>query len=161
MRHVALWCPDFPHLPLARKLRPSGERRQQAESLEVKFQAKATVKVCFCDWSKYPRHSTHIDEIIVTTGNFIKYFFAAITIFALSQTIYADKITKKLLQVFILAGQSNMQGQGMVTAQDDQGHERPGTLLVTLKDRTKARQLKHLVNAKGEWAEKRDRCVGL
>ena len=31
MRRVALWCPDFPHLPLARKLRPSGER--QAETV--------------------------------------------------------------------------------------------------------------------------------
>ena len=28
-RRVALWCPDFPHLPLARKLRPSRERRAE------------------------------------------------------------------------------------------------------------------------------------
>ena len=27
MRRVALWCPDFPQPPLARKLRPSGERQ--------------------------------------------------------------------------------------------------------------------------------------
>lgn len=79
-----------------------------------------------------------------------------IVAFALSQTIHAEKPTQKPLKVFILAGQSNMQGQGMVTSQDEQGQERPGTLLATLKDRTKAKQLKHLVNAKGEWAEKRD-----
>ena len=27
-RHAALWCPDFPQAPLARHLRPSGERQR-------------------------------------------------------------------------------------------------------------------------------------
>ena len=41
MRRVALWCPDFPHLPLARKLRPSGERRGETVLRGHSFQAKA------------------------------------------------------------------------------------------------------------------------
>ena len=40
MRRVALWCPDFPHLPLARKLRPSGERHPQAAPARRAFQGK-------------------------------------------------------------------------------------------------------------------------
>jgi Carbohydrate esterase, sialic acid-specific acetylesterase len=86
----------------------------------------------------------------------MKYFTTLITALALSQSIYAEKSDKKPLKVFILAGQSNMQGQGMVTSQDEKGSERPGTLLATLHDRAKGKMLRHLVNAKGEWAEKRD-----
>lgn len=59
------------------------------------------------------------------------------------------------LKVFILAGQSNMEGQGLVTMKDDAGEEKPGTLESMLKDPAKARMLKHWVDAKGEWAEKR------
>lgn len=90
----------------------------------------------------------------------MKIITTLIAAFALSQTLCAQnsfkKPLRKPLKVFILAGQSNMQGQGMVTSQDEQGRERPGTLLATLRDRIKGQQLKHLVNAKGEWAEKRD-----
>jgi hypothetical protein len=60
------------------------------------------------------------------------------------------------VKVFILAGQSNMQGQGIVTSQDENGKERPGTLVSMLKIPTKAPLLKNWVNAKGEWKEKRD-----
>ena len=86
----------------------------------------------------------------------MKYCTILIAALTFSTPIYADKADSKPLKVFILAGQSNMQGQGMVTSQDEKGHERPGTLLATLQDRKKARLLTHLVNAKGEWAEKRD-----
>jgi hypothetical protein len=63
---------------------------------------------------------------------------------------------KSPLKVFILAGQSNMQGQGTLEAKDDAGKEKKGTLLDLLSDPAKAPLIKHLVNAKGEWAEVRD-----
>ena len=63
---------------------------------------------------------------------------------------------KSPLKVFILAGQSNMQGQGIVEAKDKAGKEKPGTLLAMLHDPAKAPLLKHLVDAKGHWAEGRD-----
>ncbi len=85
----------------------------------------------------------------------MKFFTTLITAFVLSQSVYADKLGSKPLKVFILAGQSNMQGQGIVTSQDEQGRELPGTLLATLRNPAKAPMLKHLVNAKGEWQEKR------
>lgn len=40
VRRVALWCPDFPHPPLARKLRPSGERRAHHGRDPAIFQTK-------------------------------------------------------------------------------------------------------------------------
>jgi len=62
----------------------------------------------------------------------------------------------KPVKVFILAGQSNMQGQGMVTGVPEGGVERPGTLVSMLKDPVKGKQLKSWVDAKGEWKEGRD-----
>ena len=62
----------------------------------------------------------------------------------------------KPVKVFILAGQSNMQGQGIVTMKDKDGSEKPGTLTAMLKDPAKAPMLKGWVDAKGNWAEKRD-----
>ena len=40
MRRVALWCPDFPQPPLARKLRPSGERHTQHAPAPPQIQGK-------------------------------------------------------------------------------------------------------------------------
>ena len=79
---------------------------------------------------------------------------AAVFFFPLGLLSAAD--TAKPLKVFILAGQSNMQGQGIVTSKDSAGKERPGTLAYLLKDPAKAPMLKKWVDAKGEWAEKRD-----
>jgi hypothetical protein len=60
------------------------------------------------------------------------------------------------LKVFIFGGQSNMQGQGTVTAKDAAGAERKGTLVSLLQDKAKAPMLKHLIDAKGEWVERDD-----
>lgn len=50
MRRVALWCPDFPHPPLARKLRPSGERQGQGAPLRLSFQGKDHSRICANSW---------------------------------------------------------------------------------------------------------------
>jgi alpha-galactosidase len=70
--------------------------------------------------------------------------------------VLAAPRSAKPLKVFLLAGQSNMEGQGLVTMKDDGGREKPGTLESMKLDPAKAPLLKHLLNAKGEWAEKRD-----
>lgn len=51
------------------------------------------------------------------------------------QAFAADK---KPLKVFILAGQSNMQGQGIVSSLAEMKEEKPGTLATMLKDPAKA-----------------------
>jgi len=73
----------------------------------------------------------------------------------LAQTVAAADKPAKPLKVFILAGQSNMQGQGAVTMQDDAGQEKPGTLMSLLNDPAKAPMLKHWRDANGNWAENR------
>ena len=72
------------------------------------------------------------------------------------QSAIAADAPAKPLKVFILAGQSNMQGQGIVSSLAEMKVEKPGTLASMLKDPAKAPLLKTWVNAKGEWAEGRD-----
>ena len=67
-----------------------------------------------------------------------------------------QKQLKGPVKVFILAGQSNMQGQGIVSSLAEMKEEKPGTLATMLKDPAKGPLLKTWVNAKGEWAEGRD-----
>ena len=91
---------------------------------------------------------------------------AATTVVALlnaplaAQTAVPTKPTKQTgkspIKVFILAGQSNMEGQGLVTMKDEAGNEKPGTLNSMLKDPQKAPLLQPWLNAKGDWTESRD-----
>ncbi|MBI5834313.1 MAG: hypothetical protein HZB16_18615 [Armatimonadetes bacterium] len=60
------------------------------------------------------------------------------------------------LKVFLLAGQSNMQGQGLVTAKDAAGREKPGTLTAMLADPAKAPLIRHLRTPDGKWVERDD-----
>ena len=78
----------------------------------------------------------------------------------LAQTAVASKTSKQTgkgpVKVFLLAGQSNMQGQGIVSSLAEMRVEKPGTLASMLKDPAKAPLLKNWVNAQGEWPEGRD-----
>ena len=60
------------------------------------------------------------------------------------------------IKVFILAGQSNMQGQGLVEAKDSAGNEKPGTLTAMLANPVKGRLLKGLRTPDGKWVERDD-----
>ena len=73
-----------------------------------------------------------------------------------TQDMTAKQPGKRPVKVFILAGQSNMQGQGIVEDKDASGKEKKGTLRAMLADPAKAPLIKHLVDAKGNWAEIRN-----
>jgi hypothetical protein len=60
------------------------------------------------------------------------------------------------VKVFILAGQSNMEGQAVVDLEGKDYNEGKGTLKALLADPAKAKQLAHLRNAQGEWAVRDD-----
>jgi arylsulfatase A-like enzyme len=62
----------------------------------------------------------------------------------------------KPLKVFVLAGQSNMEGQGVIKM-DPARNEGKGTLEFLVKDPTTRDRFKHLVDAKGAWV---DRAMG-
>jgi len=70
-------------------------------------------------------------------------------------TVAAEDASKKPLKVFILAGQSNMEGAGMI-ALDPKRNEGKGSLQYLVKDPATADRFKHLKNADGEWTVRDD-----
>ena len=63
---------------------------------------------------------------------------------------------KSPVKVFILAGQSNMLGYGLVSEKDKSGKELKGTLVSMLKDSTKAPLIKLLFDPRGTPAVRDD-----
>jgi hypothetical protein len=62
----------------------------------------------------------------------------------------------KPVKVFILAGQSNMEGQAVVDLAGKDYNEGKGTLAVLLQDPAKAPMLRHLRGADGKWTVRDD-----
>lgn len=60
------------------------------------------------------------------------------------------------LKVFILAGQSNMEGQAVTDLTGESYNEGKGTLNALLKDPAKRRTFRHLATAGGKWTERND-----
>lgn len=60
------------------------------------------------------------------------------------------------LKVFILAGQSNMEGQAVADLEGKDYNDGKGTLAALLKDPARAPRVKHLRNEKGEWRIRND-----
>ncbi len=76
---------------------------------------------------------------------------------AVGQAASADKAGGKPIKVFLLAGQSNMEGQGVVSmdgARDYNGGK--GNLAWSMKHSASAAVMRHLKNDKGEWAVRDD-----
>src|SRR6187399_397040 len=61
----------------------------------------------------------------------------------------------KPVKVFILAGQSNMEGQGFIAA-DPKRNAGKGSLEHLVKDPATAARYKHLVDAAGKWRTRDD-----
>lgn len=62
----------------------------------------------------------------------------------------------KPVKVFILAGQSNMEGQAVVDLKGKDYNDGKGTLSFLMKDPVKAAQFKHLRAADGKWTVRED-----
>src|SRR4249919_2048270 len=60
------------------------------------------------------------------------------------------------VRVFILAGQSNMEGQAVADLDGKDYNDGKGTLKALLKDPAKAPLVKHLATEKGGWAVRDD-----
>jgi hypothetical protein len=74
--------------------------------------------------------------------------------FAALSTYAADKGPVK---VFILAGQSNMEGQGVVSMNDEKNYNGgKGNLVWSMQHSKSAALMKHLKNDKGEWVVRDD-----
>ena len=74
----------------------------------------------------------------------------------LAQTTRAGDATGPI-KVFILAGQSNMEGQGVVSMDDPKNYNGgKGNLVWSMQNSQSAALMKHLKNEKGEWVVRED-----
>ena len=64
--------------------------------------------------------------------------------------------TPKPLKVFILAGQSNMEGQAVVDLEGKDYNDGKGTLVKLMQNPAKAAMFKHLKDAEGKWISRPD-----
>src|SRR5437588_8131893 len=62
----------------------------------------------------------------------------------------------KPVKVFILAGQSNMEGQAVADLEGKDYNDGKGTLKALLNDPAKRHLVKHLQNDKGQWTVRDD-----
>lgn len=81
-----------------------------------------------------------------------KAFLAALTVIILVHTVQAGKSPVK---VFILAGQSNMEGHGKIKI-DAKRNEGKGSLEYLVKDPATAQRYKHLIDDNGQWVVRDD-----
>ena len=68
----------------------------------------------------------------------------------------AEQPGKSPVKVFILAGQSNMEGQGSIKANAKNRNEGKGTLEYLVKDPATAARFKHTVDKDGKWLVRDD-----
>jgi len=68
----------------------------------------------------------------------------------------AKQAGKSPVKVFILAGQSNMEGQSVVDLTGKDYNDGKGTLATLIKDPVKGPMFKHLMGADGKWAVRDD-----
>ena len=83
--------------------------------------------------------------------------FSVIAILLLAGPAWAGHAKKGSLKVFILAGQSNMEGQGVVSMDDPHNYNGgKGNLVWSMKYSKIAEKMKHLKDEKGEWVVRDD-----
>jgi hypothetical protein len=78
------------------------------------------------------------------------------TLFLVPQAMTQAAAAPLPLKVFILAGQSNMEGQAVADLAGKDYNEGRGTLAALLADPVKGPQFKHLKDASGKWAVRDD-----
>src|SRR4051812_34857902 len=86
----------------------------------------------------------------------VVWFGAALAGLGLPADATADQPKKGPVQVFILAGQSNMEGQAVADLEGKDYNFGRGTLKALMNDPVKAPLFKHLKDDKGQWAVRPD-----
>ena len=93
--------------------------------------------------------------MIPTTKTSKVTLIAVVVVCIFAHTAFADQPGKSPLKVFILAGQSNMQGAGIIEANPNRNGGK-GSLEYLVKDPATAPRFKHLVDADGDWVVRDD-----
>jgi hypothetical protein len=81
-------------------------------------------------------------------------FLAALVLFPLASLQAAER--DDTVKVFVLAGQSNMEGQAVVDLTGSDYNDGKGTLIALLNDPKKRDAFQHLRNANGQWTVRDD-----
>ena len=84
-----------------------------------------------------------------------KALLVAFVVLTLVRAVGAGQAGKSPVKVFILAGQSNMEGQGKIKM-DIGKNQGKGTLEYLVKDPASAKRYKHLVDKDGRWVVRND-----
>jgi alpha-galactosidase len=97
------------------------------------------------------RNNKHIINRLAAVG-----LAAVTTLILVPATALAGQAGKSPVKVFILAGQSNMEGAGATKFPVNSPNGGKGTLRYLVKDPATAERFKHTVDAKGEWVVRDD-----
>jgi hypothetical protein len=84
------------------------------------------------------------------------FFRSLIVILGLSSACVVGVTAPKPVKVFVLAGQSNMEGQAVVDLEGKDYNEGKGTLVALMRDPKKAPLFQHLKDADGKWTVRND-----
>jgi len=79
----------------------------------------------------------------------------ALSLIMTSEAAWGAQAGKSPVKVFILAGQSNMEGQGKIRL-DPKRNQGKGTLEYLVKHPATAERFKHIVDDRGEWLSRKD-----
>jgi len=101
-----------------------------------------------------PNHHTRL-AFTLSTIKLTSLALFAVTILSSGQAWAAEQPSSKPVKVFILAGQSNMEGQGSVD-HDDGPNGAKGNLAWSMVNSQSAKKMKKLKNEKGEWVVRDD-----
>ena len=71
-------------------------------------------------------------------------------------SLFGNSIAQAKLKVFVLAGQSNMQGTRQLEMKENSHNGGQGTLANLVKNEKTANKYAHLLNKKGEWITRQD-----
>jgi len=100
----------------------------------------------------------YLQEVAVKhTGKYIRnnVLLTALILVTLVQAVQAGQAGKSPVKVFILAGQSNMEGHGIIKI-DPKRNEGKGSLEYLVRDPAGAERYKHLVDEAGRWIVRDD-----
>jgi hypothetical protein len=85
----------------------------------------------------------------------VKRLLSILLLFFMTAVVHAAD-DRKPVKVFILAGQSNMEGQAVVDLAGKDYNDGKGTLAALIKDPAKAPLVKHLQTTRGDWTVRED-----
>ena len=86
----------------------------------------------------------------------MQFIHALAGILVLQAALAQAPSSRKPLKVFVLAGQSNMEGQAVVDLEGKDYNQGKGTLAMLMRDAAKGAMLKHLKDAQGQWTVRDD-----